>query len=424
MGKAAVPQYLGDDFGKASPGLRFTMYLEVWNGGENASGTGGNRRVNPREEGIGKWRRDKKANRLALKNVAPLGEGDHKSLLDKLIARQREMAQQYADALRVDAVAITPFTTGLGNEHPLENGFAFLWPYGLPYLPGSGVKGVLRQAARELREGVWGDAHGWDREAGYRLSDGTIDLNLSVVDILFGRETGEGERDHVRGVLAFWDVYPSIKDGKLLVEILNPHYTDYYQQPGAGTGPIISPHDTGQPVPNLFLTVPPESHFHFVVTCDTVRLRRLAPDLAEPGAGGRPAWQALLAAAFELAFEWLGFGAKTSVGYGAMRKDVSNPPATDRGGTPRAATVSESRTEVWEDATLEYRPDTGAICATHSEKGRAEIPSDQIESVKRKIREKLGEEKFARLKKRRKLERIKVCVRRKGNMIELVDLCD
>lgn len=41
------------------------------------------------------------------------------------------------------------------GEHLLENGFAFLNPYGLPYLPGSGVKGVLRQAAREVDKKSW-----------------------------------------------------------------------------------------------------------------------------------------------------------------------------------------------------------------------------------------------------------------------------
>ncbi|HWO99019.1 MAG TPA: RAMP superfamily CRISPR-associated protein [Methylococcus sp.] len=59
--------------------------------------------------------------------------------------------------LKLEATGVAPFTTGLGNEHPLENGFAFLNPYGLPYLPGSGVKGILRQAARELASGTWGE---------------------------------------------------------------------------------------------------------------------------------------------------------------------------------------------------------------------------------------------------------------------------
>jgi len=77
-----------------------------------------------------------------------------------------------------------------------------------------------------------------------------------------------------------------------------------------------SPHDSGQPVPVYFLTVPPGSGFTFYVVCDLPFLRRLAPELAQDDR-----WKTLLKQAFEHAFDWLGFGAKTAVGYGAMERD-------------------------------------------------------------------------------------------------------
>lgn len=45
-------------------------------------------------------------------------------------------------------------------------------------------------------------------------------------------------------------------------------------------------------------------------------------DLLAKGEDGRPQWQTLLTAAFEHAFEWLGFGAKTAVGYGTMETEA------------------------------------------------------------------------------------------------------
>ena len=45
-------------------------------------------------------------------------------------------------------------------------------------------------------------------------------------------------------------------------------------------------------------------------------LRRTAPELMQ-----NDKWKELLISAFEHAFTWCGFGAKTSVGYGAMRED-------------------------------------------------------------------------------------------------------
>ena len=233
-----------------------------------------------------------------------------------LAARQNHTAQTTPDILTLDAIATAPFTTGLGNEHPLENGFAFLNPYGLPYLPGSGIKGVLRQAARELASGEWGESHGWNAEKIHLLErKGKATIELSVIDVLFGRETEGGDSDHVRGALSFWDALPQIPGDSLAVDIMTPHQSHYYQQrQDRKSGDSTSPHDSGAPNPISFLTLPPGTGFAFHVVCDAAHLERLAPDLAH---GQR--WQALLTAAFEHAFEWLGFGAKTAVGYGAMQ---------------------------------------------------------------------------------------------------------
>ncbi|RME58313.1 type III-B CRISPR module RAMP protein Cmr6, partial [Candidatus Parcubacteria bacterium] len=200
---------------------------------------------------------------------------------------------------------------GLGNEHPLENGFAFLWPYGLPYLPGSGVKGVLRQAVRELAGGAWGETHGWSHEKRFQVGLGNDrkTLHLSMIDLLFGLESRDGSQEHFRGVLNFWDVIPEIRGQHLMVEVMTGHQSHYYMngQP---------PHDSGQPNPVYFLTVPPGTGFTFHVVCDRPFLQRIAPELVE-----NDRWKALLQRAFEHAFEWLGFGAKTAVGYGAMQVD-------------------------------------------------------------------------------------------------------
>lgn len=38
----------------------------------------------------------------------------------------------------------SPFVTGLGRKHPVENGFLWHHTLGVPYLPGSSVKGMVR----------------------------------------------------------------------------------------------------------------------------------------------------------------------------------------------------------------------------------------------------------------------------------------
>ncbi|HEY8386100.1 MAG TPA: type III-B CRISPR module RAMP protein Cmr6, partial [Porticoccaceae bacterium] len=292
---AAVPGYLADkNFSTASPGLRFGMYLQLWGIDERTREvlwTTHDRGYEVR--GPDKLERSvRRENKVpALKAATRLNAND-KATMQALLRRQQQVfaAQGTPDAsLVLEAQAVAPFTTGLGNEHPLENGFAFLNPYGLPYLPGSGVKGVLRQAARELASGDWGESHGW---------------NEAAIVALFGTETGAEQL--TRGALVFWDVIPQVSGDALSVEIMTPHQKHYYQD-------NQSPHDCGQPTPISFLTVPPESGFTFHVQCNLTLLKRFAPDLAESDR-----WKDMLRVGFEHAFAWLGFGAKTSVGYGAM----------------------------------------------------------------------------------------------------------
>jgi len=290
MAIAAIPNYVPKAaLAGASPGLRFGMYLQLW--GEDSR----TRVPNWETADVGyhvsgpqkteRSFRDENKN-SALKRALALGVGDL-AVMKALLQRQGAAAKTFegnGDSLILETQSVSPFTSGLGNQHPLENGFAFLNPYGLPYLPGSGVKGVLRQAAHELR----GGPEGWTEDA---------------IKALFG---GDQDDDQQRGALGFWDVIPQIAGNTLTVEVMTPHQSHYYQK-GA------TPHESGQPNPIHFITVPPGSGFVFHVQCDA---RFLSAELA---AGGR--WRSLLEAAFAHAFDWLGFGAKTAVGYGAMEVD-------------------------------------------------------------------------------------------------------
>lgn len=338
---AAVPAYLGNDFKDSSPGLRFGMYLKLWGVNRRSQALlWGKHDITYEVRGQQHQEREVKCeNKVsALAGATSLGTRD-KLCMKALVTRQSLLAQSTPDLLRLEAAAVAPFTTGLGNEHPLENGFAFLNPYGLPYLPGSGVKGVLRQAARELVSGEWGDAHGWSAENSYVLPVGKESVPLSMLDVLFGLESADGDTSHVRGALSFWDVIPQIEGDSLSVEIMTPHQSHYYQQEQeCKAGDSTAPHDSGQPRPISFLTVPPGSRFAFHVACDTARLTRHTPELIKD-----ERWQSLLTAAFEHAFAWLGFGAKTAVGYGAMESQGMREARKKRDEERRAREAAEAK---------------------------------------------------------------------------------
>ncbi len=295
MNAPAVPRYVtgaAGNFDGCPPGHRFNLYFPIWNDG---------------------WQLDKNGKAGALGECLKLG--DAAEPLKALLARQQTYADTVPEDRRhiIEGRSTSPFATGLGLEHPVENGFAFLSPYGLPYLAGSGVKGVLRRAAEEL------DLDG--------------ELPVGTVLTLFGHEDANDAR---RGALTCWDVFPAPSKDEMVVEIMTPHFSHYYH-PEKGKEHLATPHDAGKPNPIPFLAVPAGSAFRFVITC-------------EPGLLGAdiPEWKAVLDKIIRHAFDWLGFGAKTAVGYGAIAKlsDVEVSAA-------RAHAAAKSKRCEWVDRTLD-----------------------------------------------------------------------
>lgn len=445
MPVAAVPRYLPENqFAKASPALRFGLLLSIWTDRrdqEKEVVDRANRRSRAAEqlrqelgpnnqrmaqvidrmvrdqELPGLWKKNDHAGRQAWQEVATLSAQD-KDLMQAITARQKRLAAMQAKETvwQCEAEATAPFTTGLGNEHPLENGFSFLSPYGLPYLPGSGVKGAVREAARQLAEGLWEDSRGWDQEpvGAFTVKEGGQErtVPLTALEVLFGRETPEGESDHFRGVLTFWDVVPQIAGDKLRVEVMTPHQNHYYQQQSRReSGSSVTPHDSGQPNPILFLTVPPGSKFTFSVTCDLGRLKQCASQLEESAR-----WRRLLEAAFSHAFEWLGFGAKTAVGYGAMKRVEARPAlggeAAARAGRPPAFATNE---RIWENAILKWNPGKQELTAALGNQ-RALVTGKAAQQ----FLDALPEDARNTLKNKKSLQGVNVRVREEGNMLTLL----
>lgn len=265
--KVAVPQYVDQNFETTPPGHRFTLYFSGWK--EN-------------------WELDKNNKTKAIYKVLSISKQVKQDISAVRKRQQLLLAtpSKSSSLFEIDAISTAPLSTGLGLEHPVENGFAFLNPYGIPYLPGSSIKGVVRKAAEEL------------------CLEDNADWTQVDIDILFGFEPADGSQESSRGAIIFWDSIPEIQGDNMVIEIMTPHYGEYYQ--GNST-----PHDAGQPTPIPFLAIPAQSKFNFSVTANQNRLNEnLKKD-----------WQAKLQVAFEHAFDWLGFGAKTAVGYGAMAID-------------------------------------------------------------------------------------------------------
>ncbi len=392
---AAIPAYIPSHtqaaFADAAPGHKFLGYLR------NTQGQGGD--VFAPYKGKARVNRDvpngpqKRAANDQLKQEfdGVLNEvcglpASSKAQVSALRDRQQALhAHHGACGYRISTTSTAPFATGLGNEHPIENGFAFLTPYGLPYLAGSGVKGILRRAMQEL------------------AADGVDGFTSEAVNALFGPEQVDKPEDAQRGALDFWDVFPNPAGGKLVVEIMTPHFGKYYQ----GTD---TPHDSGQPVPVSFLAVPAKSGFDFHVVCHATRL---PPAL-------QTQWRHLLDQAFAHAFEWVGFGAKTSVGYGAMAPVEAQRHAvpTTNGPAVAAGTHGTPTQAVWANATLNLNPSTGEIKASFDGK----VTTGMKGSGAEQLRAALSQDQAAKLKKKHELKAVAVLVEPMGNGWQIIGL--
>lgn len=361
---AAVPDYLKPDYSELPPGHKYGIFFPVWS------------RDWKKTEGTEK--------NDALKKVFAFEK--FKSLSESLLARQKNMASNLGEhVFSLQAESLSPFMTGTGIEHPLENGFAFLAPYGLPYLAGSSVKGVLRRTAEYLRDLEFGENNfGW---------------NQSAIDYLFGPESQDDSTAR-RGALIFWDVYIQPKDYKLGMDILTPHFTKYYE----GTE---TPHESGQPVPVPFLVVPPEAAFNFniqcceqFIQCDELKIN----------------WRSMVKALLEHSFDWLGFGAKTASGYGQL---LSSEQKSQQAEEQSAASLKASGVNVgkmvWKGALLK---------STSAGSGDITIENPETkELVTGKFYASLSEKSKKRAKDK-KAVLLDVEIEMKGNMTEIKSIKD
>lgn len=170
------------------------------------------------------------------------------------------------------------FVTGLGRSHPIENGFAWHPSLGVPYLPGSSVKGLVRAWAESL--------------------DDAVPAELAA---LFG-PAPDADLPRATGDLIFLDAVPTAPVA-LEIDVMTPHHANWTLSD--------PPADWRSPVPVPFLVVAARTRFVFAVLS-----RRRDPDAAARAVR----W--LCDAARDV-----GAGAKTAIGYGRFSVDASE---TDR----------------------------------------------------------------------------------------------
>jgi len=218
--------------------------------------------------------------------------------------RQHRLVQQAKAngqfGLEIRARLKTPFVSGLGSGHPTETGMILDRNTGLPYIPASSIKGVLRLAHAVNILNTFGSDYKWIENDGDQINLNDCEPSLRRY---FG-DINTKAKDCLRGQLVFLDAYPK-EILELKQDIMNPHNSSYY----GGNGKK-QPVETESPIPVKFLTVNSGETFYFRGYCLPVQSNKYVDNIFT-----EEDYQAIQKM-FLRAFADIGFGGKTSIGYG------------------------------------------------------------------------------------------------------------
>ena len=259
IGNQVIPSH-------SHPGLVFDRYLKIW------TSTG--------SPGI------IKESRVLLDRFASAYNKDIKrqqgDYLSTALARQQAAFEAITCGhfQKRDFANYEPLALSLGNDHPIGNGASFDAALGVPVLPGSAIKGLIRATHQALGMGEKDKVERW-----------------------LGPWPEDKQKKPKRGKLIVLDALPASWP-RLAVDIINSHHGDYYIKGKP-------PRETESPVPVFFLTVANNLDWRFLY-------------------GGRELSESELDEIGELlecGLAWLGIGGKTAVGYGRMKPKGQKTPS-------------------------------------------------------------------------------------------------
>lgn len=190
------------------------------------------------------------------------------------------------ESICLTVTATSPFISGLGAEHITETGIYLHHTYGVPFLPGTMLKGVVNQ---------------WLEKAS-KMDESFIPLRqLTGLEENEGSENSQEEENQrgSKGLLIFHDCFFSQLE--LKKDIMTPHFGSYY-----GSSKNFVEED--RPVPVKFNAVEFKGNAHLWVSWD----KSTKIDDKEK-----------LSKIIAKAIEETALGAKTNVGYGRFKATIN-----------------------------------------------------------------------------------------------------
>lgn len=243
----------------------------------------------------------------------------------KQLERHAQAQIQLAKSLQGQSHVFTAswhFVTGMGNPHPVENGFAWHPTLGVPYLTGAAVKGLVRSYIENNLD-----------------TENSENPDKQALLLQWFGSTDKDPKNHTKempaqaGDLIFFDALP-IKPVTLGVDIMTPHMGKWYEKGASHPNQSDTvPADWHDPVPVAFL-VAKEIMLQF-----SFALRRAsAIDLKD------------VQQALELALKHAGAGGKTATGYGGMQPKPDELACLEQASAKAAQARAEAAKQAAEKA--------------------------------------------------------------------------
>jgi CRISPR-associated protein Cmr6 len=191
-----------------------------------------------------------------------------------------------------EAATVSCVIHGMGMGHVRETGLTIHPVYGVPYIPSTSVKGLVRQWA--IQSFLEGDESKLKLDA--KLNDKEKAIQGVLFDLFGSEEAG--------GLGRFFDIY--FHDFTIVPDVLTVHYPEYYGKDRT------SPDDNQNPRPISFYTLASNEKVMIPFGILNSAIRKRYSDISLDDL------LSLLTVWIEKAFKEYGIGSKTATGYGRL----------------------------------------------------------------------------------------------------------
>ncbi len=198
----------------------------------------------------------------------------HSTVGKQALERQRQSAKDCPHGMaELVAEVEGRLLIDAGRASAIETSLSFHHTWGVPKIAGSAIKGLVRMVMEDEGE------------------------RPATIERLLGRDSDDLGVGGAQGELLFFDALPANGDYRLSLDVLTPHYQEYYQEQAPKP-----PADWMSPKPFTFLTVVDTSFVFHVVAASG----KAADDLEK------------VKQALREGLEFYGIGGKKSAGYGRL----------------------------------------------------------------------------------------------------------